>query len=62
MTSKIRGVVKTINVSSNDLELIDFMLTQHEKVAKKIPDADLQTRNHMNMLHADLRQTLKDAK
>jgi hypothetical protein len=58
----IRGVVKTINVSSNDLELIDFMLTQHEKVAKKIPDSDSATRTHMGMLHSDLRQVLKDAK
>jgi hypothetical protein len=57
----IRGVVKTINVSSNDLELIDFMLTQNERAAKKIPDSDSKTRDHMNQLHKDLRQVLKEA-
>jgi hypothetical protein len=56
----IKGVVKTINVTSSDLELIDFMLSNNEKAAKKMPECD--TKAHMDMLHSDLRKVLKEAK
>ena len=56
----IRGVVKTINVTSDDLELIDFMLSHNEKVASKMPFSDVQ--EHMQALHSNLRLSLQEAK
>lgn len=56
----IKGVIKTINVSTNDLQLIDFMLSHNEKVAGKMPNCE--TKSHMSMLHSDLRQVLNEAK
>jgi hypothetical protein len=56
----IRGVVKTINVTSDDVQLIEFLLSNSEKAVKTIPDS--ATRDHMNKMHSNLRQTLKEAK
>jgi hypothetical protein len=58
----IRGVIKTINVTSDDIQLIEFLLGNSEKAAKSIPDSDSATRDHMNKMHSNLRQTLKEAK
>lgn len=58
--SGIKGVVKTISVTSNDLQLIEFMLGHNEKVAKTMPECE--TKAHMGMLHSDLRKVLKEAK
>lgn len=56
----ILGVVKTINVTTNDIDLIEFMLSHNEKVAKTLPNSDV--RDHMVALHSNLRNTLKEAK
>jgi hypothetical protein len=56
----ILGVVKTINVTTNDIDLIEFMLGHNEKVAKTMPPSDV--RDHMEALHSNLRLTLKEAK
>lgn len=56
----IKGVVKTINVTSSDLDLIEFMLDHSEKTADKMPECE--TKAHMGMLHSDLRKVLKEAK
>jgi len=58
--SGIKGTVKTINVTSSDLQLIEFMLEHSEKSASKMPECE--TKAHMGMLHSDLRKSLQEAK
>lgn len=56
----ICGVVKTINVTSEDLELVEFMLTHNERVAKQMPTNE--SRTNMERMHTNLRNSLNNAK
>ena len=56
----ICGVVKTINVTSEDLELVEFMLSHNERVAKQMPTNE--SRANMERMHTNLRNSLNNAK